>query len=110
MKFKLFVPAITMGLFLVAAPAVPQAEQHPGTPVAQAEGKDTEMATKIRQGLADDTSLTPQGKTVTVDVASGKATLTGSVSNDSEKQKIESIAAAVVGQGNVVSKLEVAKQ
>jgi osmotically-inducible protein OsmY len=106
MKFKLFLPAIVGGLFLVAAP-VPQTEQAPAAPVAQAEGKDSEMATKIRQNLADDTTLSPEGKTVMVDVKDGKATLTGMVSNASEKQKVEAIASAVVGAGNVENKLEV---
>lgn len=105
MKFKLFLPAILGGFLLIGAPA-PQSEP-PATPVAQAENKDADMALKIRQSLSDDTSLSPEGKTVMVEVKDGKAMLSGIVANDTEKQKVHKIAEAVVGAGNVESKIDV---
>jgi len=106
MKFKFFLPAILGGLLLTATPSfVPGGPE--GTKVAQAEKKDSDMALKIRQNLNDDTSLSPEGKTVMVEVKGGKATLSGIVANEAEKQKVHRIAEAVVGQGNVENKLDV---
>jgi osmotically-inducible protein OsmY len=105
MKFKLFLPAILGGLMMVAAPAQ-QPQEPQAAPVAQAENKDSEMALKIRENLTSDTTLSPEGKTVMVEVKDGKATLSGIVANDTEKRKIQSIAEAVAGAGNVTNKLD----
>lgn len=105
MKIKLFLPAILGGLLLMGAPG-PQ-DEPPATPVAQAEKKDAEMALKIRQSLTEDNTLSPEGKTVMVEVKNGRATLSGIVANEAEKQKIQRIAEAVVGAGNVDNKLDV---
>lgn len=108
--FKFFAPAVLGGLLLVGAPAVPQEAAPEGQPVqAQAENKDADMAAKIRQSLAGDSSISPEGKQVSVAVEGGKATLTGTVASDTEKDKVEGIAAAIVGAGNVDNKLEVKK-
>jgi osmotically-inducible protein OsmY len=105
MKVKFFLPAVLGGMLLTAAPA--QQAEPQATPVAQAEKNDSDMALKIRQSLADDATLSPEGKTVMVEVKDGKATLSGIVASEAEKRKIHQIAEAVVGQGNVENKLDV---
>ncbi len=113
MKLKALVPFVVGGCFLVAAPfqePVEKSTEKPAvTEVAQAENNDMQMEKKIRQSLADETTLSPDAKAVTVSVKSGKAMLSGMVSNEAAKSKIEAIAVTVAGAGNVENKLEVKK-
>ena len=77
------------------------------TPLDQNENqKDIDITANIRERVVD-TEMSVNAQNVKIITQSGKVTLRGPVQTDAEKQKIETIALAVAGQGNVDNQLEV---
>lgn len=71
-------------------------------------GSDTDIMAKIRQAVVDDGALSTNAHNVKIVAAHGIVTLKGPVADATEKATIEQKAAAVVGEKNVVSELEIA--
>jgi osmotically-inducible protein OsmY len=69
---------------------------------------DDAVAARVRNALQKDTTLS-SSRNVQVAVDDGKVTLTGTVKNDDEKSKIETIAKQVSGVKSVSNKVTVAK-
>jgi len=68
---------------------------------------DINITQSIRQSLVADDSLSTYAHNVKVVTVNGRVTLNGVVRSDQEKANVESKAASVVGQGNVVNDLKV---
>ena len=68
---------------------------------------DINITQSIRQSLVADDSLSTYAHNVKVVTVNGRVTLNGVVRSDQEKASVESKAASVVGQGNVVNDLKV---
>lgn len=72
---------------------------------------DIELTRQIRRAIMEDKSLSTYAHNVKIITRDGAVTLKGPVESAEEKQAVESKAAAIVGQGNLVSKIRVvAKQ
>jgi osmotically-inducible protein OsmY len=69
---------------------------------------DREITRKIRKAIHDDESLSTYAHNIKIISQDGKVTLRGPVKSDQDKSSIEAKAAAVVGQDNVTSQIEVA--
>ena len=68
---------------------------------------DRDIMQKIRKSLMDDKSLSTYAHNVKVIAQNGKATLTGPVRSDAEKQTVEQKAVEVAGSGNVTNEITV---
>ena len=69
---------------------------------------DREITRKIRKAIHEDESLSTYAHNIKIIAQNGKVTLRGPVKSDEEKTNVEAKAAAVVGQDNVTSQIEVA--
>ena len=69
---------------------------------------DRNITKQIRSAIYKDKSLSTYAHNIKIISQDGKVTLKGPVRTDDEKTSIEAKAAAVVGEGNVTSQLEVA--
>ena len=68
---------------------------------------DREIAQQIRQSVVKDKSLSTYAHNVKIISQNGMVTLKGPVRSEDEKHAVEAKAAAVAGQDNVTSELEV---
>ena len=68
---------------------------------------DRAITQKIRKALMADKSLSTYAHNVKIVAQDGKVTLRGPVRSDDEKRSVEAKAAAVVGEGNVTSQIEI---
>jgi hyperosmotically inducible protein len=114
--------SLAFAVSLVALPATrPQDPQAPADntthnknqepPTAdQQKMKPEDRATtqKIRKSIHDDSSLSTYAHNVKIITQNGKVTLRGPVRSEEEKNNIQSKAAAVAGEENVVNRLKVA--
>ena len=69
---------------------------------------DRAITQKIRKAVMADKSLSTYAHNVKIVAQDGKVTLRGPVRSDDEKRSVEAKAAAVVGEGNVTSQIEIA--
>jgi hyperosmotically inducible protein len=69
---------------------------------------DRAITQKIRKAVIADKSLSTYAHNVKIVAQDGKVTLRGPVRSDDEKRNVEAKAAAVVGEGNVTSQIEIA--
>lgn len=67
---------------------------------------DINVTANIRKRLVD-TKMSVNAQNVKIVTQNGKVTLRGPVETDDEKQRIEELATAVAGRGNVENQLEV---
>jgi hyperosmotically inducible protein len=82
---------------------------HPPQPISRRQTHRTRAITRgIRKSIMSDKSLSTYAHNVKIITQNGKVTLRGPVRSDEEKANIESKAAAVAGQENVTSRIEVA--
>jgi osmotically-inducible protein OsmY len=78
------------------------------TPADQGkEPGDLETSAEIRNALAEDPSLSPDGKSVRVVTSEGVVTLRGYVPTAAEKQRVKAIAAAGAGRNRVEDQVDV---
>jgi hyperosmotically inducible periplasmic protein len=70
--------------------------------------EDRATTQKIRKSIHDDSSLSTYAHNVKIITQNGKVTLRGPVRSEEEKNNIQSKAAAVAGEENVVNRLKVA--
>jgi hyperosmotically inducible periplasmic protein len=68
---------------------------------------DRATTQKIRRAVMADKSLSTYAHNVKIVAQDGKVTLRGPVRSDDEKRSVEAKAAAVVGEGNVTSQIEI---
>ena len=68
---------------------------------------DRAITQKIRKALMADKSLSTYAHNVKIVAQDGKVSLRGPVRSDDEKRSVEAKAAAVVGEGNVTSQIEI---
>jgi hyperosmotically inducible protein len=68
---------------------------------------DRAITQKIRKAVMADKSLSTYAHNVKIVAQDGKVTLRGPVRSDDEKRSVEAKAAAVVGEGNVTSQIEI---
>jgi len=68
---------------------------------------DRATTQKIRKAVMADKSLSTYAHNVKIVAQDGKVTLRGPVRSDDEKRSVEAKAAAVVGEGNVTSQIEI---
>src|SRR6202790_3424669 len=83
-------------------PVSPTADQH------KMNTSDRAIAQKIRRGVIGDKSLSTYTHNVNSVAQDGKVTLRGPVRCDGENHSVEAKTTAVVGEGNVTSKIEIA--
>lgn len=69
-----------------------------------------DVAFKVRRTLQSDHSLSPSARNIQVSVDAGRVSLSGTVANDAEKVRVESMVKKVDGVKNVVSNLTVSSQ
>jgi hyperosmotically inducible periplasmic protein len=70
--------------------------------------EDRATTQKIRKAIHDDSSLSSYAHNVKIITQNGKVTLRGPVRSEEEKNNIQSKAAAVAGDENVINHLKVA--
>jgi hyperosmotically inducible periplasmic protein len=70
---------------------------------------DREMSRKIRAEIMKDKSLSTYAHNVKIITQDGKVTLKGPVRSQDEKTSVETKAAAIAGDGNVTSEIEIAR-
>lgn len=70
---------------------------------------DREMSRKIRAEIMKDKSLSTYAHNVKIITQDGKVTLKGPVRSRDEKASVEAKAAAIAGDGNVTSEIEIAR-
>jgi hyperosmotically inducible protein len=70
---------------------------------------DREVSRKIRVEIMKDKSLSTYAHNVKVITHDGKVTLKGPVRSQDEKANVEAKAAAIAGDGNVTSEIEIAR-
>lgn len=80
---------------------MPSADQQSNDPA------DRDLAKKIRQSIASDSSLSTYAHNVKVIVRHGEVTLKGPVKTEDEKSAVESKAAAIAGQEKVQNQITV---
>jgi osmotically-inducible protein OsmY len=80
-------------------------EKPPAKPANAA--ADGALTQKIRKAIADDTSLSANGRRVKVTTQAGKVTLQGSAGSEAERTNIFTKAADVAGSGNVSNSIKV---
>jgi osmotically-inducible protein OsmY len=68
---------------------------------------DRALTQKIRKAIADDKSLSANGRRVKVTTQAGKVTLQGSAASEAERTNIFTKAADVAGSGNVSNSIKV---
>jgi len=68
---------------------------------------DREMTRKIRRALAQDKSLSTDGRNVKIITQNGMVTLKGPVRSEDEKKTVETKATEFAGENNVTSNLDV---
>lgn len=68
---------------------------------------DLDITQKVRKAVMDDDSLGINAHNCKIVVQDGKVSLVGPVASAAEATKVQQIAAAVVGDANVINKLEV---
>lgn len=68
---------------------------------------DLDITQKVRKAVMDDGSLGTNAHNCKIVVQDGKVSLVGPVASAAEATKVQQIAAAVVGDANVINKLEV---
>jgi len=73
----------------------------------KANSSDQEITRKIRRAVIEDKSLSTYAHNVKIITQNGMVTLKGPVNSADEKSNIEAKAAAVAGQSNVTSDIEV---
>lgn len=87
----------------------PQYQQNP--PFEQGNSQaDLDLTQRVRKAVTDDTTLSTTAKNVKIISRDGKVLLMGPVQSDAERQRIETIANQVAGNGNVTNQLEVKAQ
>lgn len=120
---RLLIPvgSLLFAVSLIALPATrpqdPQAppdntthnkNQEPPTADQQKMNPDDRATTqKIRKSIHDDGSLSTYAHNVKIITQNGKVTLRGPVRSEEEKSNIQSKAAAIAGEENVVNRLKV---
>jgi osmotically-inducible protein OsmY len=70
---------------------------------------DVTITLKIRQAVVKDDELSLYAQNVKIITVDGLVVLKGPVRSEEEKQKVESLAQAVAGKGNVSSEIEVVR-
>jgi hyperosmotically inducible protein len=68
---------------------------------------DRTITQKIRKSIMAEKSLSTYAHNIKIITQDGKVTLRGPVQSEEEKSNVEAKAAAVVGEGNVTSQIEV---
>lgn len=69
---------------------------------------DRDIAQKLRKSIIADKSLSTYAHNVKIIAQDGKVSLRGPVRSNEEKANVEAKAAAIVGQENVTSQIEIA--
>lgn len=82
--------------------------EKPATPALTA--ADRAMGQKIRNAIAADKSISPEGHRVKVTAKSGKVTLQGAAQSEAERTSIFTKAADIAGGTNVVNNIKVSGQ
>ncbi len=70
---------------------------------------DRAITQKIRKSVMAEKSLSTYAHNITIIAQDGKVTLRGPVQSEDEKSNVEAKAAAVVGEGNLTSQIEVVR-
>ncbi len=119
---RLLAGALPLALALaVAGPSLAQTEASPDNtklnrseqPTADQQTnaqRDRELTRRIRRAIASDKQLSTNAHNVKVITQGGKVTLKGPVRSPEEKQAVEAKAAAIAGQGNVISDIRIASK
>lgn len=71
--------------------------------------RDTELTRQVRERLVQDGGLSTAAKNITVVTVGGRVTLTGTVANQAEKAKVESIAKTVSGATSVTNQTVISR-
>ena len=74
---------------------------------SQVIGIDTEHARQVRKPLVEDKTLSTAAQNVQIDVKNGIAHLRGVVKSELERKEVEVRANSVMGDGKVMSHLEI---
>lgn len=88
-----------------------QRDQSPEEMTADQQGQtkeDREITQRIRQAVLDDESLSTYADNVKIITVNGMVTLKGPVRSEEEKNIIEEKAAAIVGETNINSEIDIA--
>ena len=105
LKFACTITAISVSLLSASAFAVVAIKSDP-----QVQGSlqmDTEITQRIRQQIAKQNHLSVTAKYVKIITNNGAVILIGPVNTIDEKNKIQSIAAKIVGENNVTDEIAV---
>ncbi len=68
------------------------------TDTASTPTSDARMAQQVRDALAKETALSSQAKTLRVSSNNGSVTVSGTVANEQERSKVESVARQAAGE------------
>jgi len=71
---------------------------------------DRDVAARIRQSLAADTTLSPGAKNVSIEANAGSVTLRGSVASDAERAAVGATAQQAAGDRSIDNELVVASR
>lgn len=71
--------------------------------------RDTELTRQVRERIVQDGGLSTAAKNITIVTRGGKVTLSGTVANQAEKAKIESIARTVSGATSVTNQTVISR-
>lgn len=112
----LFVVLVLSPARLLAAPASQapdnsrnnQDRSFPTADQQKSNTSDSAITQNIRRSVMADKALSTYAHNIKIITQGGKVTLRGPVRSDEEKTSVESKAAAVAGQENVTSQIEVA--
>lgn len=71
--------------------------------------RDTELTRQVRERIVQDGGLSMAAKNITIVTLGGRVTLKGTVANQTEKAKVESIAKTVSGAASVTNQTVISK-
>lgn len=71
--------------------------------------RDTELTRQVRERIVQDGGLSTAAKNITIVTVGGKITLSGTVANQAEKAKVESIAKTVSGATSVTNQTVISR-
>jgi osmotically-inducible protein OsmY len=97
-------PIIFAALIALGGAAYPLYAQ-PESQSAKQNEADSEITEKVLQAIADDATLSANGKTVTAVTVNGSVTLRGKVNTVEERRRIESLARGAIGVTRVDNQL-----
>ena len=107
---KLILQSVVVGAASVMAFAQTTPQTPPQGATTQGTMTDSQMSTKIRQSIMNDTDTQSVAHNVRVTTKNGMVTLRGKVDTSAEKDAIVSHAKQIAGDSNVKDDITVAKK